>query len=87
MDGWESRRHCATHDWVIIKLGATGSVVGMDIDTSHFNGNEGPAASVYGASFGSNDSITHDSSVVSKLCPHNLLLLTISLLSGQKSYR
>ncbi|KAH8995706.1 Allantoicase [Lactarius akahatsu] len=45
-DGWESRRHNPTYDWAIIKLGTTGTVRGFDIDTSHFNGNEAPAASV-----------------------------------------
>ncbi|RPD59871.1 allantoicase [Lentinus tigrinus ALCF2SS1-6] len=44
--GWESRRHNPTYDWCIIKLGTTGSITGFDIDTSHFNGNEAPQASV-----------------------------------------
>ncbi|KAI9511165.1 Allantoicase [Russula earlei] len=45
-DGWESRRHNPGCDWVIIKLGTTGTINGFDIDTSHFNGNEAPEASV-----------------------------------------
>ncbi|KAI0028611.1 allantoicase [Vararia minispora EC-137] len=45
-DGWESRRHNPAYDWVIIKLGTTGSLKGFDVDTSHFNGNEAPQASV-----------------------------------------
>lgn len=44
--GWESRRHNPTHDWCIIKLGTVGVIVGFDIDTSNFNGNEAPEASV-----------------------------------------
>ncbi|KAI6000701.1 galactose-binding domain-like protein [Pisolithus albus] len=44
--GWETRRHNPTYDWCIIKLGATGTIVGFDVDTSHFNGNEAPAVSV-----------------------------------------
>ncbi|KAH7911990.1 galactose-binding domain-like protein [Hygrophoropsis aurantiaca] len=44
--GWESRRHNPTYDWCIIKLGTTGTLVGFDIDTTHFNGNEAPAVSV-----------------------------------------
>ncbi|KAL4080245.1 galactose-binding domain-like protein [Scleroderma yunnanense] len=44
--GWESRRHNPTHDWCIIKLGTAGVIVGFDIDTSYFNGNEAPEASV-----------------------------------------
>ncbi|GLB37590.1 putative ureidoglycolate lyase [Lyophyllum shimeji] len=44
--GWESRRHNPAHDWCIIRLGTTGTIVGFDIDTSHFNGNEAPQVSV-----------------------------------------
>ncbi|KIJ67988.1 hypothetical protein HYDPIDRAFT_83734 [Hydnomerulius pinastri MD-312] len=44
--GWESRRHNPTYDWCIIKLGTTGTIVGFDIDTTHFNGNEAPEVSV-----------------------------------------
>ncbi|KAG9043567.1 Allantoicase [Tulasnella sp. UAMH 9824] len=45
-DGWESRRHNPTYDWCIIKLGTPGHIIGFDIDTAHFNGNEAPQASV-----------------------------------------
>lgn len=44
--GWESRRHNPTFDWCIIQLGTSGSLIGFDVDTSHFNGNEAPAVSV-----------------------------------------
>ncbi|KAK0241789.1 galactose-binding domain-like protein [Armillaria nabsnona] len=44
--GWETRRHNPDHDWCIIQLGTPGSIIGFDIDTSHFNGNEAPRASV-----------------------------------------
>ncbi|RDB25286.1 putative allantoicase [Hypsizygus marmoreus] len=44
--GWETRRHNPAHDWCIIRLGTTGTISGFDIDTSHFNGNEAPQASV-----------------------------------------
>ncbi|KAF8608780.1 allantoicase [Ceratobasidium sp. AG-I] len=48
-DGWETRRHNHGHDWCIIRLGApSGYIVGFDIDTSHFSGNEAPQASVQG---------------------------------------
>ncbi|CAG8446113.1 9288_t:CDS:10 [Ambispora gerdemannii] len=47
MDGWETRRHNPLKfDWVIIKLGFAGHITGFDIDTSHFNGNQAPAAIV-----------------------------------------
>ncbi|KZO95544.1 allantoicase [Calocera viscosa TUFC12733] len=47
-DGWETRRHNPAYDWVVIALGAPGTIVGFDIDTAHFNGNEAPAGSVHG---------------------------------------
>ena len=41
MDGWESRRkRIPGHDYLIIKLGKPGSIIKVDIDTSHFNGNQ-----------------------------------------------
>lgn len=47
MDGWESRRRRKTgHDFCIVKLGVTGELMGVDIDTSHFTGNFPPAASI-----------------------------------------
>jgi allantoicase len=46
MDGWESKRHNPTYDWAIVKLGFAGNILGFDIDTSHFTGNQAPAASV-----------------------------------------
>ncbi|KAJ4483233.1 allantoicase [Lentinula aciculospora] len=44
--GWETRRHNPTYDWCIIKLGTSGIITGFDIDTTHFNGNEAPEASI-----------------------------------------
>ncbi|KAJ4001585.1 galactose-binding domain-like protein [Lentinula boryana] len=44
--GWETRRHNPTYDWCIIKLGASGRIFGFDIDTTNFNGNEAPEASI-----------------------------------------
>ena len=41
MDGWESRRkRTPGHDYLIIKLGKPGSISRVDVDTSHFNGNQ-----------------------------------------------
>ncbi|HET7292448.1 MAG TPA: allantoicase [Vicinamibacteria bacterium] len=49
MDGWESRRRRDPgHDWCIVRLGLRGVVRGVDIDTSHFNGNQPEAASLEG---------------------------------------
>ncbi len=44
MDGWESRRKRNIgpgndHDWCVIKLGCSGVIEGVDIDTSFFLGN------------------------------------------------
>lgn len=39
-DGWETkRRRGPGHDWVIIKLGATGLINQVEVDTSYFRGN------------------------------------------------
>ncbi|RXK38566.1 allantoicase [Tremella mesenterica] len=46
-DGWESRRHNPAYDWVIIRLPTSSHLHYVDIDTSHFNGNEAPFAAVY----------------------------------------
>ncbi|MET0342698.1 MAG: allantoicase, partial [Polyangiales bacterium] len=50
MDGWESRRKREPgHDWALLELGATGHVLGFDVDTGHFHGNQPAFASVEGA--------------------------------------
>jgi allantoicase len=47
MDGWESRRkRVGGHDWAVVRLGARGRIVGVDVDTSHFLGNHPPFASL-----------------------------------------
>ena len=52
MDGWESRRkRTPGHDWCIIKLGASGIIKGVDIDTNFFLGNHPPFASIEVGSF------------------------------------
>ena len=49
MDGWESRRkRISGHDFLIIKLGKPGSISKVDIDTSHFNGNQPSMISLEG---------------------------------------
>jgi allantoicase len=40
MDGWESRRRRTPgHDWCIVRLGLSGIIRGVVVDTSHFLGN------------------------------------------------
>lgn len=39
-DGWETkRRRGPGHDWVILKLGAPGTLKKIEVDTNHFKGN------------------------------------------------
>ena len=47
-DGWETRRHNPEpSDWVVVRLGAaSGVILGFEVDTAHFSGNEAPAVSV-----------------------------------------
>jgi len=47
MDGWETRRRRGKgFDYLIIKLGKSGKIFNVDIDTSHFNGNQPTHASL-----------------------------------------
>ncbi|WP_191602951.1 allantoicase [Marinomonas algicola] len=47
MDGWESRRKRSEgYDYCIVKLGVSGKINALDIDTRHFTGNYPPAALV-----------------------------------------
>ncbi|HJT66950.1 MAG TPA: allantoicase [Pyrinomonadaceae bacterium] len=52
MDGWESRRRRTPgFDWCIIRLGLSGVVRGVVVDTSYFRGNYPEQCSLEGASF------------------------------------
>ncbi|TIA87619.1 hypothetical protein E3P81_03855 [Wallemia ichthyophaga] len=69
-DGWESRRHNPAFDWVIIKLGAqSASLKLLDIDTTHFNGNEGPFASVMALFAPNATEVSHDDSRWEEVLP------------------
>ena len=47
MDGWETRRRRKKgFDYLIIKLGKSGKIFNVDIDTSYFNGNQPTHASL-----------------------------------------
>jgi allantoicase len=40
MDGWETRRRRDPgHDWCVVRLGVRGVVRGIDVETTHFQGN------------------------------------------------
>jgi allantoicase len=46
-DGWESqRRRGPLHDWCIIKLGTSGRITRVEVDTSHFKGNYPESCSI-----------------------------------------
>jgi len=48
-DGWETkRRRGPGYDWAIVRLGATGIVSKVEIDTNHFKGNYPDRASLEG---------------------------------------
>ena len=48
-DGWETRRRRGPgYDWAIVRLGTTGLVKRIEIDTNHFKGNYPDSASVEG---------------------------------------
>jgi allantoicase len=47
MDGWETRRRREPgHDWAVVRLGAPGIVLGLDVETTHFKGNYPEACGV-----------------------------------------
>src|SRR5262252_580220 len=54
MDGWETRRRRDTgdHDWCIVRLGARGTVRGVDVDTSFFRGNFPESCAIDGCDIG-----------------------------------
>ena len=48
-DGWETRRRRGPgHDWAIVRLGTTGVLTRVEIDTNHFKGNYPDRASLEG---------------------------------------
>ncbi|AQA05280.1 allantoicase [Mycobacterium sp. MS1601] len=50
VDGWETRRHAgAQGDWAVVRLGAPGRVVAVDVDTRFFTGNHPTGCRVLGA--------------------------------------
>ena len=56
MDGWESRRkRTPGHDYLIIKLGKPGSISKVNVDTSHFNGNQPSKISIEACNSKSNN--------------------------------
>ena len=49
-DGWETkRRRGPGHDWMILRLGAAGTVRRIEVDTNHFKGNYPDSCMIEGA--------------------------------------
>ena len=70
MDGWESRRkRVEGHDYCDIKLGLSGIINCLDIDTNHFLGNHPPYASVEA----SNDNSIGENTVWTEILPQSPL--------------
>ncbi|MEM8815091.1 MAG: allantoicase [Pseudomonadota bacterium] len=69
-DGWETaRRRGPGNDWVVLALGARGTVRRAEIDTAHFKGNYPDSASIEAALFGPGETIEHDSERWEPLLP------------------
>jgi allantoicase len=50
VDGWETRRHAGSDgDWAVVRLGVSGRVHQIDVDTRFFTGNHPSGCRVYGA--------------------------------------
>ena len=49
-DGWETRRRREPgHDWIVVRLGATGLISDIEVDTAHFKGNYPDRCSIQAA--------------------------------------
>jgi allantoicase len=59
-DGWETkRRRGPGHDWTIVRLGASGTIRRVDVDTRHFKGNAPGACSLDAANLAGGQSLEH----------------------------
>ena len=54
MDGNLRRKRTSGHDYIVLKLGRPGKISKIDVDTSHFNGNQPSMVSVEGTNSNSN---------------------------------
>ena len=50
----QRRKRTSGHDYIILKLGKPGNISKIDVDTSHFNGNQPAMVSIEGAFSSSN---------------------------------
>jgi allantoicase len=52
--GWETRRKRAPgHDWILVRLGARGTIHAIEVDTNHFKGNFPDRCAIEGIDFAS----------------------------------
>ncbi len=83
-DGWETRRSRGKNfDWIIIKLGRTGKVDKIEIDTHHFKGNYPDRCSLQAAYIPKNIS---KSAVVKKSNKWKSILNKVKLSANKKHY-
>lgn len=60
-EGWETRRKRGPgHDWIVVKLGASGKVRKIEVDTNHFKGNFPESCSVEACVYPSRDLLACD---------------------------
>jgi allantoicase len=73
-DGWETRRRRGPgYDWAIVRLGTTGSVSKVEIDTNHFKGNYPESASLEGCLVQSSSMHALGSAAWTEILPRTLL--------------
>jgi len=79
-DGWETkRRRGPGYDWCVIKLGTSGRIDGIEVDTNHFKGNYPDTCSIEGAP--SADGPWTEVLPRTKLKPHHLHLFARQLVA------
>ncbi len=76
-DGWETkRRRGPGHDWIVVKLGRTGSIKKIEVDTNHFKGNYPDMCSIEGCAAESDvstDELTKPNTRWSEILPKTKL--------------
>ena len=61
-DGWETKRNRSpgNRDWVILKLGTSGTISRVIVDTCHFKGNYPDSCSIEGCNAGNDEAVITD---------------------------
>ena len=73
-DGWETaRRRGPGNDWIVLALGAPGTVERVEVDTAHFKGNYPDRVSVEAGHFATHDEARADGDGWSTLLPESKL--------------